>query len=321
MAKRVKSAQVLGVELMKFPSFVLAASLLAACSGSSDTESATPSQDNVAGTPSASTPASVSEPLHMYVLDCGMIQVSDMDGFSDAGDYAGRTAVFSDTCWLIRHPEGDLLWDLGLPSELVGAGEQESGVFTLSMDRTLTEQMRDFGYAPWDVDYVSISHSHFDHAGQADQFQEATWLVHAAEYESMFPANPQPVENAPDVDGEVVAPFANFATLTRETFTGERDVFGDGSVVILPTPGHTPGHTALQVTLPETGPVLLTGDLYHQPESRELRRVPRFNSDAAQTQTSMEVFEARATDLGAKIIIQHSLDDIASLPKPPEAMR
>lgn len=307
---------------MKFPLFLLTTCLLAACSGGSDTDAGpTPTRD--AGLQSSTETPSDAETaaLHMFMLDCGNIQISDLDGFSNAGDYAGVAATFSDTCWLIRHPKGDLLWDLGLPSELVGAGEQESDVFTLSMDRTLTDQMRDFGYAPWDVTYVSISHSHFDHAGQAGQFQEATWLVHEAEYENMFPANPEPLENDPDVDGEATNPFSSFASLTHEMFTGERDVFGDGSVMILPTPGHTPGHTSLQVMLPETGPVLLTGDLYHRRESRELRRIPRFNSDADQTLASMDIFEARAEAIGAKIIIQHSLADIADLPRPPEALR
>lgn len=305
---------------MKVQCILLTVGLLAACSGGSDPEPVPAPSNGNGEVASQSTPLST-PPLHVFMLDCGTIQISDLDGFSSAGDYAGQTATFADTCWLVRHPDGDLLWDLGLPTELVGAGEQESDVFTLSMDRTLTDQMRDFGYAPWDLDYVSISHSHFDHAGQADQFQEATWLVHEDEYENMFPANPQPVENDPDVDGEVTAPFANFATLTRETFSSEHDVFGDGTVMILPTPGHTPGHTALQIMLPETGPILLTGDLYHRRESRTLRRVPRFNSDADQTLASMDLFEARAEEIGAKIIIQHSSADIADLPRPPEALR
>ena len=79
------------------------------------------------------------------------------------------------------------------------------------------------------------------------------------------------------------------------------------------SPGHTPGHTSLQLMMPETGPVLLTGDLYHRAESRELKRVPRFNSDEAMTVSSMEAFEARADALGAKVIIQHEPADIDPL--------
>ena len=94
-------------------------------------------------------------------------------------------------------------------------------------------------------------------------------------------------------------------------------MFGDGSVVILEMPGHTPGHTALLVGLPESGPVLLSGDLYHRAESRELGRVPRFNSDEAQTRVSMAAFEQLAQELGARVIIQHETSDVATLPEPP----
>jgi glyoxylase-like metal-dependent hydrolase (beta-lactamase superfamily II) len=98
-------------------------------------------------------------------------------------------------------------------------------------------------------------------------------------------------------------------------------VFGDGSVMILELPGHTPGHSALQVNLAESGPILLTGDLYHRSESRELKRVPRFNTDESQTRDSMEIFEALAKDSGARVIIQHEPADVATLPKPPAFLK
>ena len=94
-------------------------------------------------------------------------------------------------------------------------------------------------------------------------------------------------------------------------------MFGDGSVVILASPGHTPGHSVLQVNLPQTGPMLLTGDLYHRTESRASKYVPRFNTDEHQTRVSMAAFEALATELGARVIIQHEPTDVATLPKPP----
>ena len=104
-----------------------------------------------------------------------------------------------------------------------------------------------------------------------------------------------------------------FNPLERKTFRGDYDVFGDGSVVIFETPGHTPGHTSLQLMMPEAGPVLLAGDLYHRSESRELKRVPRFNYDEAMTLASMDAFEARAKELGATVIIQHEPQDIDPL--------
>lgn len=255
--------------------------------------------------------------LQMFMLDCGVIEISDLDVFSSTGDYAGQTDTFADTCWLLRHPKGDFLWDLGLPTDLAGVGKQENGVFTLSLDRTISDQLAEIGLFASDIDWISISHSHFDHSGQADQFQNAKWVVHADEYAAMFPAELP----AQDVGAETANPFANFASLQREEFTGEYDVFGDGSAIIVPTPGHTPGHTALWINLPEMGPVFLTGDLYHRSESRELKRVPRFNHDEAATRTSMEVFEARAEATGARVIIQHERDDVADLPSSPAPIR
>ena len=80
------------------------------------------------------------------------------------------------------------------------------------------------------------------------------------------------------------------------------------------TPGHTPGHSSLLVNLPETGPVLLTGDLYHRAESRQLKRVPQFNTSEETTLASMDVFEAKAAELGARVIIQHEPADTDDLP-------
>ena len=244
--------------------------------------------------------------LEVDVLDCGTIEVSDLDAFSSAGDYAGETDTFTDSCFLVRHPDGNLLWDLGLPGVLAIAGPQTQQIFTVSLEQTITEQLADRGMSSDDVDYVSISHSHFDHIGQADQVAGSTWLVSQKELDAMF-------GEGAEIAQEQQALFSLFAPMEQKVFEDELDVFGDGSVVIFETPGHTPGHTSLQLMMPETGPVLLTGDLYHRAESRELKRVPRFNSDEAMTVSSMEAFEARADALGAKVIIQHEPADIDPL--------
>lgn len=244
-------------------------------------------------------------PLSLYTFDCGSIEVSDLDAFSSTGDYAGQTDTLTNTCYLIRHPEGDLLWDLGLPHGLAGAGPQTEGIFTMTLDRTLTEQLADIGLSANAIEFISISHSHFDHSGQAALFPESQWLVNKDEFDYMFSTAANRAQNVA------------FAELNKSIHSGNHDVFGDGSVMILALPGHTPGHSALQVNLVESGPTLLTGDLYHRSESRELKRVPRFNSDEAQTRASMDVFEALARESGARVIIQHEPKDVATLPKSP----
>ncbi|MEO0612391.1 MAG: N-acyl homoserine lactonase family protein, partial [Pseudomonadota bacterium] len=178
----------------------------------------------------------------------------------------------------------------------------------LTVDETVEEQLALIGLSPADIDYVSVSHSHFDHTGQPEAAGNATWLVHAREYQAMF-ADPQTAQS-----------YAGFAGFDRQEFTGDYDVFGDGSVMILEMPGHTPGHTALQIMLPDNGPVLLTGDLYHRKESRALKRVPRFNTDEAKTRQSMVRFEQLAETLDAFVIIQHEPDDVDQLPTVPDAL-
>ncbi len=268
-------------------------------------------------TPAAVQPAAIEpaaevaegKPLHVAVLDCGTITISNLDAFSSTGDYAGQADEFTDTCYVVHHPKGILLWDLGVPGILKEAGPVVQDIFTVSLNATITDQLADYDLTPADIDYVSVSHSHFDHIGQVDQVQGATWLVHQNELDVMIPAD----GSVPQTSADQIALFNAFKNLKREAFTGEKDVFGDGSVVIFETPGHTPGHTSLQLMMPESGPILLTGDLYHRSESRALNRVPRFNTNEEQTMASMAAFEARAASLGAKVIIQHEPADITPL--------
>ncbi len=244
--------------------------------------------------------------LKLYIFDCGTIGVSNMDVFSTSGDYADTKETLTNSCFLIRHQQGDLLWDTGLSADLVNSEAMVNGVFTLSMNKTLAEQLKEIGLTTQDIEFVSISHSHFDHTGQAPLFTAATWLVHEQEAKAMFSTEESKKANS------------GFNKLKRQSFTGDLDVFGDGSVVILDMPGHTQGHTALQLVLPKTGPVLLSGDLYHQTKSRELKRVPRFNVDEPQTRKSFERFEAIAAKLGAKVIIQHEKKQMDTLVKSPQ---
>lgn len=244
----------------------------------------------------------------LYTFNCGTIAVSDLDIFATDDSYAGATDVFTDSCFVIRHPKGDLLWDLGLPAALVGQEPQTNGPFTVSLQKTLIDEMAVAGLTPADIDLVSISHSHFDHTGQPEAAGEATWLVNSKEHDFMF-------DEANEAD------YSAFKSFETKIFEGDLDVFGDGAVRIFELPGHTPGHTVLLVNLAEAGPVMLTGDMYHRKESREGSKVPRFNFDEALTRNSMDRFEALAEATKAMVIIQHEPDDIAKLPKAPEALR
>jgi glyoxylase-like metal-dependent hydrolase (beta-lactamase superfamily II) len=246
-------------------------------------------------------------PMQLWRLDCGTIQVSNLDVFSDTFAYVGQKKTLTDSCYLIRHGENYLLWDTGLPGELAGTSAT-SGAFTTSVRARIVDQLRQIGVAPERVNFVGISHAHFDHIGQAADFPKATLLIGAEDYEY-------------SKKGDAAARFAPWIKggAKVDALAGDRDVFGDGSVVILDTPGHTNGHHSLLVKLPRTGNLLLSGDLYHFIENYRTRGVPGFNDNRADTLASMDRFNGIAKNLKARMIIQHEPADIAKLPRFPAA--
>ena len=159
-------------------------------------------------------------------------------------------------------------------------------------------QLAEVGYTPADIRYFAVSHFHWDHVGNANLFAGATWLVQRSERDVMFGEPPSP-RTEPQ----------NFAALnnSKTTFitSDEYDVFGDGTVVIKATPGHSPGHQSLFVKLARTGPVVLSGDLYHYPEERSLNRVPTTEFNVQQTVASRASLETFLKKTGSKLWIQH----------------
>jgi glyoxylase-like metal-dependent hydrolase (beta-lactamase superfamily II) len=249
--------------------------------------------------------------LQMWRLDCGEIQVTNLDIFSDAFLYVGRQKMLTDSCYLIRHGDQYLLWDTGLPGELAGRPAGGEGPFRMSLRTRLRDQLRQIRVRPEQINFVGISHYHDDHTGQAADFPGATLLIGSEDWEAVRARPESAAKFRPWIEGGAKV----------EPAAGDRDVFGDGSVVMLDTPGHTPGHHALLVRLPRTGPVLLTGDLVHFHENMLNRGVPSFNTDRADTLASMDRFQSIARSLGATIVIQHDPLDIGRLPAFPEAAR
>jgi glyoxylase-like metal-dependent hydrolase (beta-lactamase superfamily II) len=221
-------------------------------------------------------------------------------------------------CYLIRHPKGDLMWDTGLPDLLAFVpGGIKDGPVKVTLKRRVRTQLADLGLGPADIDFLSVSHSHADHIGNGNMFAKtSTWIVDAEERAYAFRSEARANQRE----------FSGYADLERARTVliegdGDHDVFGDGSVTIVQAPGHTPGHAVLLVRLPQSGPVLLTGDLWHLAESREAQRVPRFNTDRAQTLASYEKIERLARETGARVVRQHVPEDFAALPRFPEPMR
>ncbi|HYE47803.1 MAG TPA: N-acyl homoserine lactonase family protein [Caulobacter sp.] len=263
----------------------------------------------------AAASASAAPPaVKLYTLDCGTISVPDADWFADDGSYKGVSRDLIVPCYLIRHPKGDLLWDAGLPQVIADlpGGKGPEGT---TMRRKLTDQLADLGLKPSDIEFLSVSHSHFDHIGNGGLFATATWIVDADEKAHAF----RPAARA---DTQTFGFYSALETAPTRLLEDDatHDVFGDGSVLLVATPGHTPGHRVLMVTLAKAGPVLLTGDMWHLAESREGRKVPRFNVDRAKTLVSMDTVEALAKKTGAKVVRQHVQEDFDAMPKFPAAL-
>lgn len=246
----------------------------------------------------------------IYIFDTGAIKGLDPALFNFEREELAE-ADFVNISYLIVHPRGTLMFDAGgIPDEHFKSDGQPVVEGVLSATEPLLPQLASAGYAPKDITYLALSHYHSDHTANANVFSNATWIVQKAERDYMFTANPQGI-----IQPATYAALRNAQTkvLDNEDF----DVFGDGTVVLMTTPGHTPGHQVLAVKLARAGTVLLGGDLYHYPEERTTGRVPTFEFDAAQSRASRERIEAFLEDSGATLWIEHDMATHAALPRAP----
>ena len=247
--------------------------------------------------------------LRLYVFDCGHIRFQDIEAFSISNDETDVRELIV-PCYIIEHPKGRLLWDGGLPSATADLEGWQGEEMQLRLDTTLAEQMAGIGLDMASFDFMAFSHMHFDHVGVANEVRGAILLIQKAEYDVAF-ADPLTLPGADPVL------YAGLKDVPQIKLEGDHDVFGDGRVRLISTPGHTPGHQALFVDLANTGPVILSGDLYHFAISREQRRVPTFNSDAEATLLSMDRIDELLADTGAKLWIEHELEFFRQLNKAP----
>jgi glyoxylase-like metal-dependent hydrolase (beta-lactamase superfamily II) len=254
-------------------------------------------------------PAKPPASLRLYVFDGGSLNIPDTSPYQLRKEDLA-SSVMSAPCFLVAHPRGTLMWDACVVPD---SGFKPGGPGTLryaTATKTLTSQLAEIGYAPKDISYLALSHFHWDHVGNANLFAGATWLVPPAEREIMFSDPPSPRTEP-----------ANFSALknskTIPLTKDEYDVFGDQTVVIKSAPGHSPGHQVLFLKLAKTGPVVLSGDLYHYPEERKLHKVPTTEFNADQTAASRAAVEAFLKKTGAQLWIQHDFTGNAKLKKAP----
>lgn len=244
--------------------------------------------------------------LKLYIFDVGDILVKDISLFNPGVD-EGQSKKLTNSAYLIRHKKGDLIWDTGLPDALAANPEgNDSEAFLMKMPVTLRSQLAEIGVSPEEIEYLALSHLHGDHIGNANLFTSATLLLQQEEYAGLF-------------EGESI--ISSVDSLKNNEFiklNGDHDVFGDGKVVIKRAPGHTAGHQVLYVNLAETGPIVLSGDLYHFKKNKEVRGVPAFNFDKEQTIQSMDAIEAFIKENNATLWIQHDLEQNQTIAHSPE---
>jgi len=251
-------------------------------------------------------PALAQTEVTLTRLDCGSDPVPrDIGRWSDTFAYKDLKLAFTFSCYLIKHGDEYMVWDTGF---VPGSNPQAPKV-------SLTEQLARLKVTPDQVKYVGISHYHPDHTGQLPSLTQSMLLIGKGDWDAITAPKPAPGVNA--------AAFTHWISGggALEVLTFDKDVFGDGAVMILRTPGHTPGHSSLLVRLKEKGNVLLTGDLAHFHENYDSNGVPSFNTDRAQTVASLERIKKMAANLKATVIIQHDARDIGKLPPFPAAAK
>ena len=239
--------------------------------------------------------------------DCGTPQAPTEVNlrFSDTYSYGGLKIQFVFSCYLVKHGDQYLLWDTGHSMTAPNVAPKVSVV----------DQLAQLGVKPEQIQYVGISHYHADHTGQVASFPQSMLLIGKGDWDAITSPKPAAGVNAP--------PFAHWigGAGKVEPLPTDKDVFGDGTVLILNTPGHTPGHHGLLVKLKEKGNVLITGDLVHFRENYDGNGVPWFNTSRADSLASIDRFKKLAANFKATVIIQHDARDVGKLPAFPAAAK
>ena len=235
----------------------------------------------------------------LYVIDCGERTAPDVAPWTP-GVNVGKPVDFVDTCYLIKHGTDWMVWDTGLPDAIFSAPSSDPNAWKRT--KSLAGELDKIGVKPSDVKYVAVSHTHPDHIGNVELFPQALLLVQKAEYDW------------PGQDGKP----RFLPSHPVKTLEGDYDVFGDGSVTIISTPGHTPGHQSLLVKLPQTGAVLLSGDAVHLQDNWDAKRVPAINVDKDKSSASMQRMSELMAQNKAQLWINHDKPQSLTMKRPPD---
>ncbi|MGO9369050.1 MAG: N-acyl homoserine lactonase family protein [Terriglobales bacterium] len=249
-------------------------------------------------------PISAGVAERLYRLDCGHSLANDESVWTP-GENVGRDIEFSSTCWLIKHGSEWLLWDTGVPEATLNDPRGWSTLPKLivyHLDKSLTDQLAEIGLKPGDIGRVAISHTHGDHIGNMGLFPNSTVVMQQAEYSWIHSPN-GPNDNV----NQLMALARKLLGTPKnlQLIDGDTDVFGDGSVTLVSTPGHTPGHQSLLIHLRNSGFIILSGDVVHLEGNFEKNIVPSLNTNKAESIASMDRVRYLMAAYKATLFINH----------------
>lgn len=245
--------------------------------------------------------------LEVWRVDCGKLTDWNKEEMSDVFSYRGEKQSLTDSCYLIRHDQDYMLWETGISP--AGASSYTAAGMPSASGPPLAEQLSRLGLKPDRISIVGISHFHRDHTGQLVEFPRARLLIGRQDYDVLKEKRPADI-----------APWLG-EKANVERLEGDKDVFGDGSVIMLSTPGHTLGHHSLLVRLRRFGPLLLSGDLWHFSDQVSRNEMADGTADRAAELASRDRILRAVTNLKATLVIEHEIADISKLPPFPASAR
>ncbi|SHN84439.1 N-acyl homoserine lactonase family protein [Bradyrhizobium erythrophlei] len=249
-------------------------------------------------------PATAGFSEKLYRLDCGHALANDESVWTP-GENVGKSIEFSSTCWLIKRGSEWVLWDTGVPQAAVNDPKGWSTLPKLivyHLDKTITGQLADIGLKINDITYVVLSHTHGDHIGNVGLFPDSKIVMQRVEHSWIY---------SPDGTNDNVNQLKALARTLMgkpkylQLVDGDTDLFGDGSLTLVSTPGHTPGSQSLMIHLKNSGFIILSGDVVHLEKNFEKNIVPSLNTDKAASIASMDKVRRMIGTYHAKLFINH----------------
>ncbi|KPQ00865.1 MAG: N-acyl homoserine lactonase MomL [Bacteroidetes bacterium HLUCCA01] len=267
---------------------------------------------------SVAAPAAAQSPdgMKLYITSSGELNLDQ--GWLTAMNNHGNRIDIPVPMYIIDHPEGLVVFDTGMNIAVVPDNGAEywgpvAGAFTptMSRDQAIDRQLQRIGKSVDDVKYVVHSHLHLDHVGNISMFPNATHVIRKAELQNAW--WPERFQRA----AYVMSDFESTRSLNILELTRDLDLFGDGSIELIDTKGHTKGHQSMVVRLPNSGTMILASDAAYMAENLQ-GTVPGIVWNVEAAMDAIERMKLIRDVEGGQIILSHSMEMYSSLKHLPE---